>query len=190
MNTPAHLVANLLLLSDRERPGEVAPVTVGALLPDAPMFVFYAWERFVRQTPEMTIWREQYHDPGWQTFFDVFNSLPLIAVALLVAHFFAFRTGFLLVASMGLHALMDLPLHREDAHRHLWPLSDWRFESPVSYWHPSHYGQWVSLAEIALVLGGAVVLWHRHPQRRIRGLVATLAGLYALFWGFVVLVWM
>lgn len=190
MNTPAHLVANLLALSHRERPREVVPITVGALLPDAPMFVFYAWEKLIRHTPEMTIWRERYFDHGWQTFFDVFNSLPLIALAMLVAHFIGSRGALVLFGSMGIHALLDLPLHREDAHRHFWPLFDWHFESPVSYWHPDHFGAWVSLAEIALTVGGVVLLWRRHPQRWIRVLAATLGGLYALYWGFVVVVWL
>lgn len=195
MNTPAHLVANLLALSRRDRPREVLPLTLGALLPDAPMFLFYAWERLVLQVPEMTLWRERYFDPGWQTFFDVFNSIPLIALGTLAARLAGARWDgarwwMALFVSMGVHAVIDLPLHREDAHRHFWPLTDWRYVSPVSYWHPEYYGWWVSLAEIGLVLVGAAVLWRRHPERWIRALATSIAGLYLLFVGFAVLVWM
>ena len=41
MNTPAHVVLNLLVLSPRDRPRLFTPVTLGAVLPDAPMFAFY-----------------------------------------------------------------------------------------------------------------------------------------------------
>jgi hypothetical protein len=32
------------------------------------------------------------------------------------------------------HNLMDIPMHAEDARPPFWPLSRWRFKSPVSYW--------------------------------------------------------
>ena len=41
--------------------------------------------------------------------------------------------------------------HRDDSHRHPYPLSDWRFISPLSYWDPVHHGQWLGLAEASLV---------------------------------------
>ena len=52
MNTPAHVVINLVILA-RGGPSRTQMVVVaGALLPDAPMFVFYFFERVVRKTPE------------------------------------------------------------------------------------------------------------------------------------------
>lgn len=189
MNTPAHAVANLLILGRRDRPREVMPIAAGALLPDVPMLVFYAWQKLAA-VPEAEIWSQAYHDPRWQAFFDLFNSLPLIVLALLVARLASAPRWSAFFASMGLHALADLPLHNGDAHRHLWPLSDWRFASPVSYWDPAHHGQWAGLAEIALVAVGSVWLWRRYPQAGPRGLVAALALVYLLYWGFVALVWM
>lgn len=50
------------------------------------------------------------------------------------------------------------------AHRHLFPLSDWRFASPVSYWDPAHHGDVFLAAEADLVaLGGLVLLRRRAP---------------------------
>jgi hypothetical protein len=42
MNTPAHAVINLLCLGQRSRAKPWMPIVIGAILPDAPMFVFYS----------------------------------------------------------------------------------------------------------------------------------------------------
>ncbi len=153
------------------------------------MFLFYAIEK-ARGVAESVIWGERYFDAGWQTFFDLFNSLPLIGLGAVVAWRLGTARWLALLLSMGLHCLFDLPLHRDDAHRHFFPLSDWRFESPVSYWDPSSGGYFVSLAEIALVLVGSVVLWRRLPRAGHRWLVAGVAVLYALYFLYVAAVWM
>lgn len=189
MNTPAHAVVNLWLLGSEERPGEVWPLAAGAVLPDLPMVVFYAWEK-LRGTAEAVIWGERYYEAGWQAFFDLFNSIPILLVVMALARWVGRRGLFLLAASMTLHGFFDLPLHREDAHRHFWPLSDFRFESPISYWDPDHFGGWFALAEIALVLAGSVVLWRRFPRPGVRLLVTLVAALYLGYWGYVAVVWM
>lgn len=149
MNTPAHALVNLLLVSRRNRPEAVLPLTIGSLLPDAAMIGFYGYLRLTG-VPEAAIWQRHYHNPGWQAFFDVFNSLPLIAAAGIAARLAGWRWGVWLFLGMGLHALFDLPLHHTDAHRHFWPLSDWRFHSPVSYWDANHFGRQFSLLETAV----------------------------------------
>ena len=155
MTTPAHAALSLIVLGRSER--NALPVALGAVAPDAPMLVFYLWERLVRGVSEGRIWSERYFDPGWQVVFEIPSSIPLLALALCILLVLLGRrsTGrfpaagvaatprparltaaTLFVASMILHALGDLPLHREDAHRHFFPVSDWRFTSPVSYWDP------------------------------------------------------
>lgn len=166
MNTPAHAVLNLALLSRGGRPA--APVLAGAVTPDAPMLLFYVWERLVAGRPEMVIWSERYFLPGWQDFFDVFNSLPLALAGLGLALWRRSQTSALFFASVVLHGAADLPLHRDDAHRHFWPFSDWRFESPVSYWDPAYYGMVASAGEALVVLLGTLALWRRFPGRAAR----------------------
>ena len=39
----------------------------------------------------------------------------------------------------------------DDAHRHFYPLSDYRFISLVSYWDPRHYGTVAMPAELLTV---------------------------------------
>ena len=46
MNTPAHVAASVLAWRNEAGWGSAAAVTIGALLPDAPMYVFYAYQQF------------------------------------------------------------------------------------------------------------------------------------------------
>lgn len=140
MNTPAHVALNLALVPNRRWATFGLAVLLGALLPDAPMFVFYAYHKFVAGTPEAVIWRQSYFRTQWQAFFDVFNSIPLIAFMGLAGVLIKSLFIEALALSMLLHCLLDFPLHNDDAHRHFFPFSDWRFESPVSYWDPRFYG--------------------------------------------------
>jgi len=161
VNTPAHVALNALLLGRGSWQRHSVAVTAGALLPDLPMLGFYLLERFGRSTPERVIWGQLYFEPSWQAFFDAFNSLPLIALAAL----FAWRAGataaLAFLASMALHCLADLPLHREDAHAHFWPLTSWRFLSPVSYWDPRHGGFLFLGFELVLLVIAPFVLRRR-----------------------------
>ncbi len=181
MNTPAHVAVNLLFLGRAEKPSCALPICAGALLPDLPMFVFYFCARVILSLPERQIWRETYFLPSWQLFFDLFNSIPLVLAALLVTWRLKSPRGVAFFASMFLHMLFDFPLHHDDAHRHFLPLSTWRFESPVSYWDPSHYGRFVAPLEAVLVIVCTVVLTRRFSSRRSRVLLGALAALYALY---------
>lgn len=188
MNTPTHVMLSIAVLSRRRvsaddpEPSYVVPAVIGAVLPDAPMFVFYAVEKLVIGSSEREIWTTRYFLPAWQDFFDLFNSIPIVLAGLWIcwqrsrrpnagaesgsprsahqeswARRAAKKLGLggakawtILFASMLLHMLADLPLHHDDGHRHFWPISNWRFESPVSYWDPNHYGLYAGAAELVL----------------------------------------
>jgi len=189
MNTPAHVVLNAVVLG-RGRARELwFPITAGALVPDLPMFGFYAFERFALARPERTIWSEAYFRPEWQALFDACNSIPLVALGALIA-WKAGRTGWLVFfLSMGLHCLEDLPLHNDDAHAHFYPFSNWHFHSPVSYWDPRHYGYLFGAAEVVLVVACSIALMRKSRARpwRIVGTITLVlyAGLMAMmvsFW--------
>ena len=189
MNSPTHVVANLLC-AGRGRPELLLPVALGAFAPDAPMFVLYAFERFVFGRPEEWIWTVGYYQAYWQDTVDLFNSLPLTLVAAVIALALKRRAWAAFFASMAVHALCDLLVHHGDAHRHFWPLSDWRFASPVSYWEPQHYGRWFSAAE--LVLGVAGALWLRRTHAAVawmRRFAVALLVSYAALIAVVVFVW-
>jgi hypothetical protein len=132
MHTPAHVVVNLAILGRKHRVETIAPIVAGAILPDVPMFLFYLHARVWLGMDEAFIWTQAYHEPGWQIFFDLFNSLPLLALGFLMTRRFETPRLSAFFTSMILHSLGDLALHHSDAHRHLLPFLNWRFYSPIS----------------------------------------------------------
>jgi len=77
-----------------------------------------------------------------------------------------------------LHVLTDLPLHHDDGHPHFWPLTNWIFRSPVSYWDPAHHGHIWSVVEFLLALTLVVILWRRFDVRATRFVLFLVALSY------------
>jgi hypothetical protein len=152
MNTPAHVILNLFLLRGEEKKSNQAAVTFGALLPDLPIYGFYFYEKVIQKVPESVIWRKHYLLGSWQNFFDVFHSIPLAAAGLALSVLKRAKTCVLLFVSILLHLVTDFFLHNDDAHGHFFPLTDWRFYSPVSYWDPQHHGTIATWIEIGVTV--------------------------------------
>ena len=188
MNTPAHAAINLCLLATRAQPTAQVAVLVGAALPDLPMIGFYFVQKAIIGRPEVEIWGEAYYDATWQAFFDIFNSLPLMIIGALLCTWLGYRLLRLMLVSMMLHVVGDLPLHHDDAHRHFYPFSDWRFESPLSYWDPNHYGHIVSAVELVVAFICLIIVF-RYANRVGQTMALAIAGIYAAYVGYVFLVW-
>ncbi len=171
MNTSAHAIFNLALLGRKDRPQWNPLIIWGALIPDLAMFGFYFWLSAATDIPARQIWDVEYFRPSWQLLFDFFHSIPLGLLGLSVM-LYAQRQGIaLLFASIVLHALEDLPVHHDDPHRHFWPLSNFRFESPISYWDPNHYGAIVGTLETGLMLIASIYVFRRVRSRWAKGLL-------------------
>ena len=78
------------------------------------------------------------------------------------------------------HLAMDFPVHVDDAHRHFYPLSDFRFRSPVSYWDPRHHGVAFSIFEAITGIVLSVILWRRFESWLARGGIVLFAMAYLL----------
>ena len=183
MNTPTHIVVALAALSRR---GESAPnraVLAGALIPDIAIYLWAPWQYLVRGRSGDDIWNTLYFEPPMQTAIALINSVPIYAALALLGWVQRGKVWGMLMLAFALAALLhialDLPVHSGDAYRHFWPVSDWRFYSPVSYWEADKGARWVSLVEAAVVLGSVAVLWRRFPTLWVRVLLA-LAALFAL----------
>ena len=183
----------MAVLGRRESPELILPIALGALVPDAPMFLFYAIQK-ARGIPESVIWSQSYYEPGWQAFFDLFNSIPFALVGLIIARILrdhpTARWAGAFCASVLVHTLGDLPLHHDDGHRHFFPFSDWRYSSPVSYWDPHHHGGIVSILEMLAVVFCAILLIRRFESKKIRWGVGAVLASYVAYGAFVFTVWM
>lgn len=167
MNTQSHaiLTCALLRLAGGERIARLPRVNLvlccGALMPDLPIYIFFVWGSLIARIPQQQLWNETYFQPGWSALVGAFHSFPLWGLALFI--FWGFKKPraalFCLAALLG--AAEDFFLHHDDAHMHFWPLSHWRFISPVSYWNPAHHGIPASLIEIIVVTIAGVWLWPR-----------------------------
>ena len=180
MHTPAHLAASLLLY--RNQPGRLAAAgaALGAVLPDLPMFGFYGYEKFVLGTSDHVIFSERYFDPGYQLFFDIFNSAPLFAAMLALCLWRRWRVGALIAGSALLHIALDLPVHHDDAHRHFLPFTNWRFASPVSYWDPAHHGVAFAIAEGIGAIAACIYVVRKGKSRPMRGWALGTLVFYAI----------
>ena len=197
MNTPAHIIFSLALLGRFNAAKYAVAIAIGAVLPDLFMMFFYAYEKLMG-VPENIIWEQHYYQPFWQNIFDSVNSLPLLIIAIGISFYKKHTVLTLMLSSMVIHCLLDLPVHHEDGHRHFFPISDFRFQSPVSYWNPKHYGNIVSVIELLLFFGGSVYLWRAEQQQirnlyqltRLRLVILTTSFIYVGFFIFVFMTWM
>jgi len=152
MKTPSHAIINLAILGKTQHSELNLLIVTGGILPDIPIFLFYFWAKYIARLPSATIWSKAYYEPVVQNIVALFHSIPLAAIGWLIAYYFGWQSIQILFLSMILHSLGDLPVHNDDAHRHFFPFSNYRFISPFSYWDRNHYGSIVSFIEMLLVL--------------------------------------
>lgn len=139
---------------------------------------------WVNKVDGRTLWNELYFEPPMQNLIAYFNSIPIYA-SLTAAGYIWRKTYWgklLLVFGLAalLHMALDLPVHNHDAYRHFWPLSDWRFISPFSYYEREHHSGWVSLIEAVMALAAIFVLWRRFPKLWVKITLGLLASFYII----------
>lgn len=175
MNTQTHVLLAAVILSKPSAPARNTAVIVGALVPDLAIYTLFIWSKLAG-IPEPTVWNELYYNPPWSDAVTVGNSAPVYLSLLLLGLLASMRwRAAMIVAFFAgaalIHVATDLPVHVDDAHAHLWPLSGWRFRSPVSYWNPDHFGGIASIVEIGAGLILSAILWRRFHAHWVRGLL-------------------
>jgi len=64
------------------------------------------------------------------------------------------------------HAVVDFLTHADNLRPLFWPLSDWEWSSPVSYYNPLYYGQeFFAISHALILLTMAALLIHRMRRR-------------------------
>ena len=197
MNTQSHAVLTFYLLRRMlgKRAERIKHVNVvifsGAILPDLAIFLFFVWYTLFEPTSQRVMWSELAFLDEWQFVFSMFHSFPLWAISSIAFLLLKMPKATLFCLAALISAVQDLFVHHDDGHAHFFPFSDHRFESPVSYWDPAHYGWYASTAEVILVL--AACFWaYRHLETRwgkgllvlaVVSLVAT-QGFWAVLFSF------
>lgn len=180
MNTQTHIIMGAALFG-RPAPRLALAGALGGLVPDVPMFAIILSLR-IAGYPLDEIFGKIYWEHWWQICNAIGHSFLLwgavLAASLMAKTQSWSRFGVALSGSALIHSAIDFLCHRNDAHMHFWPLTQWRFRSPVSYWDRDYYGNQFGLFEAALGLAFAVLLWRRYKHWPIRALLALCIAAY------------
>ena len=140
------------------------------------MFAMVLWATRVVGVPEHEVFGTLFFSETWQSVFAVDHSFLVWGGLLGLA---VWCKQIILRAFVGaglLHAFADFLTHHDDARRQFWPVSDWVFRSPVSYWDARFYGNVFGMFEVALVVMLAAFLCWRLARWRERLLVLVVAA--------------
>ena len=159
MNLYEHFFWNYALFYRKSWAWKVA---VGGIFPDLIYMVAFI--------PKIFFYRsfiEWMHDPLWDTLwnsfiargahsFVVWGAFAILFLVIMNKETFRQASPFLL--GWGLHIGFDALTHVSDGYALFYPLSDYRFPSPVSYWERAYHAReffWVS----HILMIGLLLLW-------------------------------
>jgi len=175
MYTPTHLIIGMAAFGRVDTPKVTAAALFGALLPDLSLYLLAGTHLVVLGTDPQIVFGQLYFSDLWQSIFRIDNSF-IVWGALLVSAFLV-RSSWAVALSGAalLHIGLDFPLHHDDGRAHFWPVTNWIFESPVSYWDPKHYGSILTPIELAASWGVCVWLWRKFSGRLLKSLIVVFA---------------
>jgi membrane-bound metal-dependent hydrolase YbcI (DUF457 family) len=188
MNTQTHVIMSAALFGG-DMPKRAWAAALGGVLPDVPMLLIVLTLKLSGVSAQR-IFDEMYWQNWWQITNGIAHNFWAWGGLLILALFMRERLSagaeaidlwsiVLIFAMSGfLHCCIDFLVHREDAHMSLWPVTRWKFMSPVSYYDPSHYGRWFSLFEAALGVVLSIVLLQRFNANLLRAVLAICIFLY------------
>lgn len=158
---------------------------LGGVTPDVPMILIVS-ALMAHGVPAPKIFDELYWQEWWQITNAIAHSFLLWSVLLVfglvirnksVKFIDALDQWTMLViysASALFHACIDFLVHREDAHMSFWPLSRFKFISPISYYDRDHFGGPFSLFEASLGVLMVIFLIRRFKNKWVRAGLAVL----------------
>lgn len=197
LNTQTHILLGAWL-TGKPAPRLAWTGAAGSFVPDLPMYVIVGSLRMSGISLDR-IFGEYYWEEWWQIAnalghnILLWSGLSLVALWILFARArrnrntfarsFALADGWAMMFAFALAAFIasatDLLLHHNDGHMHFWPLTEWRFSSPVSYWDPRHHGVGFGLFEAALGIALAVALFRRYANIGVRLVLVLMVIAYA-----------
>jgi len=131
MITPSHIIYNWAV-GTRFPPISKKAFIIGGFLPDIPTYLFFFIHTFILASSQNKMWDTLYFDSAWTPFITLSHSF--LVWPILIAIGYALKKQFILWLAVGslFHTFLDFLVHNDDAYRHFWPLSEWKFISPVS----------------------------------------------------------
>ncbi len=186
MMTQTHM---LLAAAIYTRPGDRLQSSMaifGGFFPDMALTVLFVIAR-LRGVSAEEIFGTLFWSESWSLIMAPGNSF-VIFVPLALSGLWLYRQGGKfarlgwLMSVFGISALLhlvtDFFLHVDDARAQFWPVSDWIFRSPVSYWDSRYYGSWVQPMEFLLAMACIAILFRRYAGRGVRILLSFVLILY------------
>ena len=167
MNTPAHILlgASIFGSRDKNKLNITLAAMLGGVLPDLSLYFMAGFAMFVLKTPPNIVFDELYFSDAWQFVFSIDNSFLVWGVLFFIAVKLQKRVLIALTLAALLHLLCDITLHNDDARQHFWPMSDWRFISPLSYWDSNHHALIIAPIEGVLCAISATFLIISHHAK-------------------------
>lgn len=160
MNTPAHLLFGAALFGKRDQRRVTWAAIIGSVLPDLSLYLMAGTALFILGIDARIVFGQLYFSDAWQQVFAIDNSFVLWGIALGFVIWRGPLWARALCAAALLHLALDFPLHTDDARMHFWPLTNWKYYSPISYWNGAEGGNVVGLVELVLVtVAAAYVFW-------------------------------
>ncbi len=170
MNSPSHLLLHLWLRKYfQEKKNIYIPKSfvVWAIAPDIGLYLcvfIYMWYSQLylgndaRETALYMFDILYFEHPLWIFAYNLFHSPLMILMFLWLWRVFQNYLGkyykmymWFLIGCM-LHTFFDIPLHHNDGPRIFYPLSDYIFYSPVSYWNTDYYAWYIIPLELLMNL--------------------------------------
>lgn len=184
MNTVWHLFWTYALFREKKW---VGLALLMAIIPDMPWFisnvVAYSMNGFGPGTFELA-----WENPYVLVAASFMNSFVVIGVIYLIVRLANLASLLPLVYGWVLHVVLDFFTHNTDAYPAFYPLSSWKFHSPISYWESSHHSQVFSV--INLILVGLFVIYlirekkKLSPQTKKNDIVVSSLAILGLFGSF------
>jgi hypothetical protein len=175
MNTPAHLIFGAAMFARPNNPKVTAAAIAGGVMPDLSLYLLAGWSLFIVQNDPGYVFDVQYFSTQWQNIFAVDNSFVVWFGIFALGIILARKWLWVFAASGLIHLFFDFMLHNDDARRHFWPLSDWVFVSPFSYWDVDHHGAIIGGLEVTAVFVMAVVILRRFGISRMSAVFGIIA---------------
>lgn len=180
MNTPAHLIIAATVFAKPQNPRVNWATIIGGLLPDFSLYALAGWSLFVQGNTANYVFGTQYFSTEWQQIFAIDNSFFIWSLVIATGVYLRKSWLWALGGAGFLHLCFDFPLHHDDARQHFWPVSDWVFISPLSYWDPNHYGNIVGVVEVLLCVVCLGFLWRRFKTKFARISIAAVGAMQLL----------